>query len=65
MAATTPTGQQPADDALALAYHANSWRPWEQGGTTTTAGFVAQANDPAGHYTWRVSRSTDNKGRPG
>jgi len=61
MAVDTPTGQQPADDAAALGYHPNWWRAWEQGGVSTTAGFKDESLDPAGHYSWRVARSTANK----
>lgn len=66
MALDTPTGMQPADDGLALAFNYGSWRPWEQNGLTTTAGKPAfYSNDPLGHYTWRKARSDDNKTKPG
>ena len=66
MAASTPTGQQDPADSGFLAYHASSWRTWEQtGGIATSPAFVPYAADPAAHYTWRQARSAANVGKPG
>lgn len=61
MALDTPTGQQAADDAAQLAYHGHWWRFWEQGGLSTTTGYIDVSANPTAHYNWRKARSDENK----
>ena len=64
MALATPTGQQDGLSNAWLPYEPHWWRLWEQNGLSISAGYVDPSNDPIGHYTWRVQRSTDNVGKP-
>ena len=58
---STPNGMQSGTDATELTFYQGWWKVWEQGGTALTAGFIAESLNPDSFFTWKKSRSDDNK----
>ena len=62
---STPNGMQSGTDATELTFYQGWWKVWEQGGTSTTAGFVNESLNPDSFFTWKKTRSDDNKNNHG